>query len=82
MRAAGTHLHVVSPAHEPGRARRDLADLGLSTMLFAVSLAPLACDAAGLGRWDGSTLGLGTVGVLVWGRELVHELGALRWRRP
>lgn len=72
------HLHLVPPAartaaHLPGDAG-DLGDLGLTAFIFLVGALPVACALAGLGRWSQGTLGLGTAGALLSGRELLTWL--------
>lgn len=70
MSARETHLHVVAPCALDEAAASELGDLGLTATIFAVGLLPIACDLAGVGRWGASSLGLGTMGVLLAGREL------------
>jgi hypothetical protein len=80
---AGTpgHLHVVSRTDPPsGRRRLADHDLGLTLAIFLVAAIPLASTFAGLGVWDERSLGLGTLGVLFAGRELLAPLVA-RLRR-
>ena len=63
------HLHAVpATAHE--HATSELGEVGLVATIFAVALLPMVCDLAGIGRWDGASLGLGTLGVLLAGRAL------------
>jgi hypothetical protein len=82
MPAAGTNLRVVHLEGDREAPPTEHVDLGLTAMIFAVALAPLALDAAGLGRWDGTTLGLGTLGILFSGRELARCVaGGRRGRR-
>lgn len=65
------HLHVVLPCPGQQEPREsELGDLGLTATIFAIALLPIACDIAGIGRWGGGSLGLGTLGVLLAGREL------------
>lgn len=80
MSPAERHLHVVPmsrTAAEGASTERD--DLGLTLILFLVAALPPTSAMAGLGRWDASSLGLGTLGVLLLGRELGSQLLA-RWR--
>lgn len=74
MRHTPSHLAVAPPTGAAGGRLRAAAgeagDLGLMATIFAVALLPLACAAAGVGRWGGGTLGLGAVGSLFAGREL------------
>jgi hypothetical protein len=80
-----TQLHAV-PAPDPIDDPRlgSLEDLGLMAMLFAIAIIPLASSLAGLGRWSDVEVGLGGVGALFTGRELVACLVAWfrSWRRP
>jgi hypothetical protein len=71
MSALEKHLHLVrSSAARPEPAPADRADVGLTLFLLLVAALPLASAIAGVGRWDGASLGLGTLGVLLAGREL------------
>jgi hypothetical protein len=65
------HLHLVrtSPAEGEGPAK-DRDDVGITLMLFLLSALPPASALAGVGRWSQASLGLGTLGVLLAGREL------------
>jgi hypothetical protein len=72
-------LHLVPPAVRASCAGSDLPDLALTAFIFALGSLPLVCDLAGVGRWSGGSLGLGTAGALLSGREL---LGWLRRARP
>lgn len=66
------HLRLVRTAGSPsGRRRPALDDLGLTLFIFLVAAFPLASAVAGLGEWDQRSLGVGAVGVLLAGRELV-----------
>jgi hypothetical protein len=65
------HLHVVPPfLYQEEPPESELGDVGLTAMIFAIALLPIACDLAGIGRWGDGSLGLGTLGVLLAGREL------------
>lgn len=71
MPGVESHLHVVPPCpREDDAPAGDVGDAALVLMIFVVAALPLASALAGLGRWDGGSLGLGTLGVLVTGREL------------
>jgi hypothetical protein len=71
MTGLDRHLHVVRPGPAQGEAaRRELPDLGVTAMLFLVAALPLASALAGVGKWDEASLGLGTLGVLLAGREI------------
>lgn len=70
MPLAERHLHVVPPSPRPAPPDHEPGDLGLTALIFVVALLPIACDLAGIGRWSGASLGLGTLGVLLAGREL------------
>jgi hypothetical protein len=79
MRLAERHLHVVPPCpreREPPQSALD--DLGVTAMIFAVALLPIASQIAGIGRWGDGSLGLGTLGVVLAGRELWTWLAASR----
>jgi hypothetical protein len=66
------HLRLVPTAGSPsGRCRPALHDLGLTLFIFLVAAFPLASAIAGAGEWDQRSLGVGAVGVLLAGRELV-----------
>ena len=84
MRRVPRHLDLVPPRGaeviELPAAAGDAGDLGLTSTIFAVSLLPLACAAAGIGEWGSGTLGLGTAGCLFAGRELWAWLVARRDR--
>jgi hypothetical protein len=56
-----------------------LDDVGLTLFLFLVAALPLASVIAGIGRWGQASLGLGTLGVLLAGRELAAQ-ALVRWR--
>ena len=72
-------LRLVPPCpREDEPPAGDLGDVGLLVMIFVVAALPLASALAGIGRWDGGSLGLGTLGVLVTGRELCVWLLARR----
>jgi hypothetical protein len=71
------HLHVVRTA--ANEASSALDDVGLTLFLFVVAAFPLASVVAGIGRWGQASLGLGTLGVLLAGREL-GALALARWR--
>jgi hypothetical protein len=80
MPPAETRLHLVPRAPGAGEERSGShEDVGLTSFLLLVASVPLASAAAGIGRWDATTLGLGTLGVLFAGREL-GALVASRWR--
>lgn len=71
MPAMERHLHVVRPSEAEGEAvSSGLEDVGLTLMIFLVAVLPLASALAGIGRWDDASLGLGTLGALLAGREL------------
>lgn len=77
------HLRLVSMAGSPsGRCRPELHDLGLKLFIFLVAAFPLASAVAGLGEWDQRSLGVGAVGVLLAGRELVAPVLARIRRAP
>lgn len=79
MPPASSHLRVARPSPawaEPTES--DLGDLGVTAMIFAVGLLPVACELAGIGRWGGGSLGLGTAAALLAGRELWARLVAGR----
>jgi hypothetical protein len=79
MSGAQRSLHVVPPrASGDEDVPRDRDDVGLTLMIFLVAAVPLASVAAGIGRWDAASLGLGTLGVLLAGRELYARLVARR----
>ena len=80
MTVVERHLHVVprSP-HERDAPPAAIGDVGVTLMLFVVSALPLMGEAARFGRWSGTSLGLGTLGVLLAGRELWARLVA-NWR--
>lgn len=85
MSGVERHLHVVrtSPA-EREAVSSALGDVGLTITIFVVSALPLVSGIAGVGQWDDRSLGLGTLGVLLAGREL-HAWLVARWgsgRRP
>ncbi len=66
------HLRLVPTAGSPsGRRRPALRDVGLTLFILLVAACPLASAVAGLGEWDQRSLGVGAVGVLLAGRELV-----------
>lgn len=65
---------VPHPPAPPARAESQLGDLGLTSLIFVVGALPLACELAGLGRWGASSLGLGTAGALLSGREILTWL--------
>jgi hypothetical protein len=80
MSAFERNLRVARPSaarRPPLSTGRD--DVGLTLMLFLIAALPLASTLAGVGRWDEPSLGLGTVGVLLAGREL-GSLVLARWR--
>lgn len=56
-----------------------LEDVGLTLFLLFVAALPVASEIAGIGRWGQGTLGLGTLGICLAGRELGSLLLA-RWR--
>ena len=66
------HPRLVPTAGSPsGRRRPAQHDLGLTLFIFLVAALPLASELAGVGEWDPRSLGVGAVGVLLAGRELV-----------
>jgi hypothetical protein len=69
------HLNLLPPAaRTTARSESDLGDLGLTAFIFVVGALPVVCDLMGLGRWSGGSLGLGTFGALLSGRELLAWL--------
>jgi hypothetical protein len=77
MSNAERHLRLVPPASaERGASPGELEDVGVTLMIFLVAALPLASSIAGLGRWSDGSLGLGTLGVLLAGRELCAWLVA------
>ena len=75
-------LRVVTPGKpEEGAASSGLEDLGVTVMIFLVAALPLVSAIAGFGHWSEGSLGLGTVGVLLAGRELCARAFA-RCSRP
>jgi hypothetical protein len=80
VQTAERRLEVVrAPPARDGGDPAPSGDVGLTAMIFLVAALPLASVLAGVGRWDEASLGLGTLGVILAGRELVSWLGA-RWR--
>jgi hypothetical protein len=74
------HLHVARMSRTAAEeASRERKDVGLTLFLFLVAAFPLASEMAGIGRWGQASLGLGTLGVLLAGREL-GALALARWR--
>lgn len=74
-------LHLVPPAARAASCTgSDLPDLALTAFIFALGTLPLVCDLAGVGRWSGGSLGLGTAGALLSGRELLGWLLRARSR--
>ncbi len=72
-------LQLVSPPPPaPVRAESELGDLGLTALIFVLGALPLCCELAGLGRWGASSLGLGTAGALLSGREILTWLAGHR----
>jgi hypothetical protein len=85
MFPAERHLHLVRAAPAEGEgAARERDDVGVTLVLFLVAALPPASALAGVGRWSEASLGLGTLGVLLAGRELGAQLLARcrRGRRP
>lgn len=77
MAGVERHLRVVPPAPAGSEApSSEGADVGLTTAIFLIAALPLASAIAGVGRWDDASLGLGTLGVLLTGRELCAWLVA------
>jgi hypothetical protein len=77
MSGVERHLHVVrTTPTECERTSSALEDVGLTTVIFVVAALPLASMIAGVGQWDDRSLGLGTLGVLLAGRELGAWLAA------
>jgi hypothetical protein len=75
MSPAERHLHVVRTSPTAGdEAPSELEDVGLTLAIFLVAAFPLASAMAGIGQWDPGSLGLGTLGVLLAGRELGASL--------
>ena len=71
MSAVEPHLRVVPPVPiESEPVPGELEEVGLLIMIFLVAALPLASAIAGVGRWGDGSLGLGTLGVLLAGREL------------
>jgi hypothetical protein len=72
MATTARHLRLVPPG------RDDLApppagtaeDLVLDAAIFLVGAVPLVATLAGVGRWGDGSRGIGTIGVLLAGREL------------
>jgi hypothetical protein len=54
----------------------DLGDFSLTLFILVISMLPLICLRAGVGSWGGGSLGLGTAGALLAGRELCLHLAA------
>lgn len=72
---AARQLQIVPPhASRPARPESQLGDLGLTAMIFVLGVLPLACEVGGLGRWGAGSLGLGTAGAMLSGRELLAWL--------
>jgi hypothetical protein len=81
MSPVETHLHVIRAPRAPAEEiPQELDDVGLTLFLFLVAAFPLASAIAGVGRWSQASLGLGTLGVLLAGRELGARALA-RWRK-
>jgi hypothetical protein len=77
MSGVERHLHVVrtSPAEREAVSSAP-GDVGLTITIFVVSALPLVSMIAGVGQWGDRSLGLGTLGVLLAGRELGAWLAA------
>ena len=69
---------VPTPPAAPARPDSQLGDLGVTALIFVVGALPLVCELAGLGRWGSGTLGLGTAGALLSGREILTWLAGGR----
>jgi hypothetical protein len=71
MSGVERHLHVVrtSPAEREAVSIAP-GDVGLTITILVVSALPLVSMIAGVGQWGDRSLGLGTLGVLLAGREL------------
>lgn len=83
MSARAAHLRSVpaeTPPPEEGRSPGGHEDLGVVALVLVISLVPLASALAGIGRWDGGTLGLATLGMLFAVSVLVTR--GLASRRP
>jgi hypothetical protein len=75
MSPAERHLHVVRTSQTAGEeAPSEREDVGLTLAIFFTAALPLASAMAGVGRWDPGSLGLGTLGVVLAGRELGASL--------
>jgi hypothetical protein len=71
------HLRpVATPGSRAGRRRPASHDVGLTLFIFLVAAFPLASAIAGVGAWDPRSLGVGTAGVVLAGRELAAHLVA------
>lgn len=88
MADAEHRLHLVAPAGEPRDAGGELGndgergDVFLVATIFAISFLPVASAVAHVGHWGSGTLGLGTAGSVLAGRELwASARAALRRRR-
>lgn len=55
----------------------DAGDLGLTAVLFVMSLFPIAGDLAEIGRWSPSIVGFAVAAAALSGRELWKEVRAL-----
>lgn len=75
MSTATCSLRPIPPSGAAER-RSDHEDLGLTAGILATSALPLALAGAGLARWEETSVGLGTLGVLFAGRELLRALAA------
>lgn len=73
MSNGAAHLRLVS-AHAAEERPLHLEDIGLTALILVVAALPIALAAAGLGRWEDTSVGFGTVGVVFSGRELLGEL--------
>lgn len=84
MASLHRHLHVVRSRAEDEALSSELEDVGLTLMIFLVAALPVGSAIGGIGRWDEASLGLGALGVLLAGRELLAWLLARRrsGRRP
>ncbi len=69
---------VAPPPARQERPESQLGDLGLTALIFVLGALPLACELAGFGRWGAGSLGLGTAGALLSGRELLTWVAGRR----
>lgn len=74
MSTTASHLHLVpSRPAEPDEPSHG-EDVGLTTAILVVAASPVVLAAAGIGPWQDASVGLGTVGVIFAGRELLGSL--------